>query len=163
MDSYDGLNICNVEQNCSQVLPSLPSLVQAPSDFLELQCRLEESLIFVADYSLAFQQIMMDQLQNDGPNQYIKSCQNVLQHLALLNMRLRETAKACGATHNDFVLRKFLDKMYIKTSEIQRAMRGFMVLRETLYGLEYIVDIMGGVNGNLVSRLGVGEGGVTGR
>lgn len=158
MDSFDALNICSVEQECSQVLPSLPSLNQTPSDFLELQCHIKQSLIFVAKYFIAFQQIMLDQQMHEGDNQYIGGFNNVLKHLDLLTFHLRDAAKDCGATYNDFVLRDFLDKMYIRTSEIHRDMRGFMVLRETIYGMKYIQDTMGGVIGNLVSREGMGEG-----
>ncbi|KAK3869247.1 hypothetical protein Pcinc_025441 [Petrolisthes cinctipes] len=150
IDSYDALTICNVEPLCAQVLPSLPDIIQPPSDFQGLQFYLEQSVVIVLKYLIAFEQFIMDQILYKGDSQFTEGGYSVYQNLELLHFYLNQAVEACGASPDDTVHRDMVDKMHINTTDIDRDLRGFMVFRQTLTGMKYIQDSLGGVTGTLL-------------
>ncbi|KAK4294718.1 hypothetical protein Pmani_032665 [Petrolisthes manimaculis] len=150
IDSYDALNICSVEQQCVQVLPSLSDIIQPHSDSQGLQFYLEQGVVIVLKYLIAFQQFIMDQMLYESDSQFIEGGNSVYQNLELLYIYLNQAVEACGASPDNTVYRDMVDKMHINKTDIDRDLRGFMVFRQTLKGMKYIQDTLGGVTGTLL-------------
>ncbi|KAK3869246.1 hypothetical protein Pcinc_025441 [Petrolisthes cinctipes] len=92
----------------------------------------------------------MDQILYKGDSQFTEGGYSVYQNLELLHFYLNQAVEACGASPDDTVHRDMVDKMHINTTDIDRDLRGFMVFRQTLTGMKYIQDSLGGVTGTLL-------------
>ncbi|KAK4322859.1 hypothetical protein Pmani_006403 [Petrolisthes manimaculis] len=139
------MELCDLDQTCSRILPVLPRGPHLPpDDHQALQLHLSRSLELVWSFLMAHEQIMLDQsLYEDGV--FMKELNRVYLEYEVLSIFLSEAATHCHAFPDDSALRDLLEKMHTKTVKLSRSLRGFGVFRQSLIGLQYIKTVFSGV------------------
>lgn len=136
----DILEVCSVEQTCSTVLPSLPAIsVSPPTTDTEVVRMLDERFGEILRFLSAFEQMVIEQALREDI--FAKQMFDAYTNHKVLARCLEEVQEKCGLQSNTSVLEPLHGKMYVETSEVKAHIRGFSTLRQSLQGLQLLLDM----------------------
>lgn len=134
------LEVCSIDQTCSTVLPSLPpSSRPPPATDSEAAERLTEMTGHILRFMFAFEQMVLDQTFSEDI--FAREMHEAYTDYDQLAMLLEKVQEECGVTPNASTLASLQGKMHVSTSTTQTHIRGFSTLRQSLQGLNLLLDM----------------------
>ncbi|KAG7165304.1 uncharacterized protein LOC121870548 [Homarus americanus] len=137
------VEICDLEEKeCMYVLPTLPPPpYHPPHNDHEVKNLLVIILGYIQRYTIAFETLFMDQSLYEDV--FLSNMSSVHANLEDLIESLVTSVSLCDRVPNQLLIGELSVRMYKGGNTVLRNERGFRVLRQTLLGLQYIIDVLG--------------------
>ena len=136
----DMLEVCTSDQTCSTVLPSLPPpSTPPPATDIEAAQMFTDMSSNILRFLYAYEQMVLDQAIKE--DSFARQMHDAYTNYDQLVSLLEEVQEACGLQPNTSALASLRGKMYVNTNDVQTDKRGFCTLRQSLHGLNLLLDM----------------------
>nr|XP_053651520.1 uncharacterized protein LOC128701675 [Cherax quadricarinatus] len=136
------LKVCDAS-DCSEVLPTLVKIPHSsPSTLQEAREEVATMTGIMQQYQIALEQLFLDETLTHRPpseKSFLEEVDKVYRLLEGVTRILLKGVEHCGVVPEFSTISNLSRKMYIRTRNIRKSMRGFVTLRQFLFGLQKLV------------------------